>query len=158
MKQVSASALHSPEHIGPTHSFVDTLLPASASPIHWKNMQELDSYNTIPIKQETQQNKIQNKTQNWHLLTLQYGHLQNLLPKWFTPRNMSIIVGTSHLHFTIAGDEDDDDNPPFPFILSPIIPSASFRVWNSQIPPLGFKICNNNQRHENGSHPFLFHF
>ena len=47
--------------------FAETLLPASISTIHWKNLQELDSYNTIPIKHS----KIQNKTQNWHFLTFQ---------------------------------------------------------------------------------------
>ena len=135
----------------------NTLLPAPVSPIHWKNLQELVSYITIPIKQVTQKNKTQNKTQNRHLLTFLCKHLQNLLPGRFTLRDVNIITSTSHLHFTKVGDEDDNEDPSFPFILSPINQNT-LRVWNSQEPPLGFKIYNNNQRHrgfENGSQPFF---
>ena len=80
--------------------------------------------NLIPTSQyqlNKKHNKIKPKTkQNRHLLTFQHRDLQNLLPEWFTLRNMNITVGTSLLHFTILRDEDNDDDPPFPFILSPI--------------------------------------
>ena len=50
---------------------------------------------------------------------------------------MNIIADTSHFHLTIIGDDGDDyDNPPFPFILSPINQTTSVRVPKSQMPPL----------------------
>ena len=101
-------------------SSTDTLLSASVSPIHWKNLQELDSYVIIPIKQAAHQNKTQNKTQNRYLHTFQCGHLQNLFSGWFTLRDVNITTGTSNLHFTIPWNENNNDNPPSPFILSPI--------------------------------------
>ena len=79
---------------------INTLLPASVSSIHWKNMQELDSYNTIPIKQATKQNKTQNKTHNRHLLMFKCRHHQNLLLGWFTLSDMNITTGIVTHHFS----------------------------------------------------------